>query len=141
MCPVISLVIQGLQSKHLQFSCTDSINPSLLFSLNDVFRQDYSSDHLDTLAAVVLLCSGRRKSPRKSTMLLFLHGLVLWGCRLKVIHWNSLLPLHPHSISLNPGTRGVRNVALFSITHEQIQSTRVCYFQLLGGLCPLRVIT
>ena len=63
-------------------------------------------------------------------MLLCLHCLVLWDCRVQLLFGNR--------VALNPGLGGVRDVASASITFalEQTQSNRVCYFQTLDAVFP-----
>ena len=39
-------------------------------------------------------------------------------------------------VALNPGLGGVRDVTSVVISHEQIQSNRVCYFQTVDAVFP-----
>ena len=64
--------------------------------------------------SIVVPCGGPKKvSPYINLVLLYLHFLVLWDCR---IH-----NLFESRVALNPGLGGMRDVASAIIFHEQIQ--------------------
>ena len=70
-------------------------------------------------------------SPKNSPyidIVLCLHVLVLWDCRVQLLFGNIIV--------LNQGLGGVRDVASAIISHEQTQSNRVCCFQTLDAVIP-----
>ena len=67
-------------------------------------------------------------TPYIDIVLLFLHFLFLWDCRIQRLFGNR--------VALNPGLGGVRDVASAIISHEQIQWNWVCYFQTLDTVFP-----
>ena len=74
-------------------------------------------------------CGGPNKiSPYIDIVLLVLHFLVPWNCRVQ--------HLYESRVALNSGLGGVRDVASEIISHEQNQLNRVCCFHTLDVVFP-----
>ena len=88
---------------------------SAVFKLWMLYFQRISfSDYLEITTAVDVPCGGHKKvSPYIDIVLIFLHFLVLWDCRVQHLFGSRVV--------LNPGIGGVRDVASTIISHEQTQ--------------------
>ena len=71
---------------------------------------------------------GPKVFPYIDIVLLCLHFLVLWDCRIQLLFGNR--------VARNPGLGGVGDVASAIISHEKTQSNGVCCFQTLDTVFP-----